>query len=57
MDYLWTNKYVLFALGVLTLVSFKQWWSLKKVKSQVDEFKTWSQEMHQYLESLYQRRG
>ena len=54
MDYFWTNKYLL--IGLLLLFQFTMFQQLQilKLRKKVDGFESWSKEIYNYMDNLYQ---
>jgi len=54
MDYFWANKYLL--IGILILFQFTLFQQLQilKLRKKVNGFESWSKEIYNYLENLYQ---
>ena len=54
MDYFWANKYLL--IGILILFQFTLFQQLQilKLRKRVNGFESWSKEIYNYLENLYQ---
>ena len=54
MDYFWTNKYLL--IGLLLLFQFTMFQQLQilKLRKRVDGFESWSKEIYNYMDNLYQ---
>lgn len=49
IDYIWSNKYILIALGILTIVNLMQWWNVRKIKRGLKDMQTWSRDLYEYL--------
>mgnify|MGYP003112007616 FL=1 len=54
MDYFWANKYLL--IGILIIFQFTLFQQLQilKLRKKVNGFESWSKEIYNYLENLYQ---
>ncbi len=50
MDYVWSNKYILGMLGILSMQNAWQFWNLRKTKKQIKSLQDWSQKLYAYLQ-------
>ena len=49
MEYVWSNKYVLVALGVLTLTALLQWIKIRRLDKNLSAMQNWSKDIYEYL--------
>ena len=47
MEYVWSNKYVLVALGVLTLTAFLQWIKIRRLDKNLSAMQNWSKDIYE----------